>query len=111
MKKKDYADLVEQIKNKFLDEGLEVQEEKIKIALLEGTLNLYNKQKRFVRFTRIFSFIILPLACYFITTYDSIFIKTLWAFNLVNGLFTLRRANIIEQKNEEMIESVLKSFN
>lgn len=110
MRKKDYTDLVEQIKNEFLDEGLEVEEEKIKIALLEVSLNLYNKQKRFVRFTRIFSFIILPLACYFIVTYDSIFIKILWGFNLINGFISLIRVNKIEQKNEEMIESVFKEL-
>ena len=110
MRKKDYTDLLEQIKNEFLDEGLEVEEEKIKIALLEASLNLYNKQKRFVRLVRIFSFIILPLACYFIVTYDSIFIKILWGFNLINGFISLIRVNKIEQKNEEMIESVFKEL-
>ena len=110
MKKKDYADLVEQIKNEFLDEGLEVQEEKNEIVLLEESLNLYNEQKRFVRLVRIFSFITLPLACYFIVRCDSIFIKVLWGFNLINNFFSLIRVNKIEQKNEEMIESVFKEL-
>lgn len=110
MRKKDYTDLVEQIKNEFLDEGLEVEEEKIKIALLEASLNLYNKQKRFVRLVRIFSFITLPLACYLIVRYDSIFIKIVWGFQLINNFFSLIRVNKIEQKNEEMIESVFKEL-
>ena len=110
MRKKDYADLVEQIKNEFLDEGLERQEKKIEIVLLEESLNLYNKQKRFVRLVRIFSFITLPLGCYLIVRYDSIFIKILWGSNLINNFFSLIRVNKIEQKNEEMMESVFNEL-
>lgn len=98
------------IENEFKQINRETNIDSIQIKIMKSTLSLYYKKKRFIFISRVFCFAILPIACYFITWDDSMFIKIIWTLNLINNFFTLKNINKLEIRNVEMLLEVAEIF-
>ena len=101
---------IKSIENEFKQINREVNIDSIQIEIMKLTLSLYYKKKRLIFISRVLCFAILPIACYFITWDDSMFIKIIWTLNLINNFFTLKNMNKLEIRNEEMLLELAEIF-